>query len=90
LIAFCGLNPSNTKAYMNVHASNHPALLGKNALILLYDVASENQTIGMITIVPNPTNNPAIAGLDGSNAIPIPIKIPIGIINSSVANPLKK
>ena len=75
---------------MNVHASNHPALLGKNALILLYDVASENQTIGMIPNAPNPTNNPANTALVLIRATPIQTKIPIGIINSSVANPLKK
>ena len=44
----------------------------------------------MIPNAPNPTNNPANTALVLIRATPIPTKIPIGIINSSVANPLKK
>ena len=75
---------------MNVHTTKNPALLGKNAFILLYDVASENHNIGMIHNTPNPTNNPANTALVLSRTTPIPINSPIGIANKIVANPLKR
>ena len=75
---------------MNVHATKNPALLGKNALILLYDVASENQIIGIRINAPNPTNNPANTAFVVIRATPTPTNIPIGIKNKIVANPLKK
>ena len=75
---------------MNVHATNHPAFPGKNALILLYDVASENHNIGMIHNTPNPTNNPANTAFVVIRATPIPMNSPIGNANKIVANPLKR
>jgi len=85
-----GFNPSTINENKTVSTVSNVALSGKNELILLYEVAIENHNIGIRSNAPNPTNNPAIAGLDGSNAIPTPTNIPIGIKNKIVANPLKK